>query len=58
MPLSNIKIQRPGLEILDESFGFLPAADPERWADQGGAVTQSGTAGVAGRLVEQFPQAR
>jgi hypothetical protein len=30
MPLSNIKIQRPGPEMLDEFIGLLPAADLER----------------------------
>lgn len=28
----NIKIQRAGLEMLDETLGHLPAADLERWA--------------------------
>jgi hypothetical protein len=30
MPLSNIKIQRPGPELSDESLGRLPAAELER----------------------------
>jgi hypothetical protein len=34
MPLSNIKIQRLGPGILDESLWILPAADLERYTDQ------------------------
>jgi len=29
--VSNIKIQRPGLEMLYETHGLMPAADLNRW---------------------------